>query len=94
MQIAGSCYVTYDQTATYIILLVLFTFLYCLILNCGSVSVWTWLQAGSLRVEFLAGARGFYLLTYVQTSSEVLATSYIVGMHGSSLGGEAAKAWS
>lgn len=54
----------------------------------------TWLQVGSLRVEFLAGARDFYLLTNVQTSSAVNATSYTVGMCGSSLGGEAARAWS
>jgi hypothetical protein len=54
----------------------------------------TWLQAGSFRVEFLAGARDFYLLTNVQTRSAVLATSYTVGMCGSSHGGEAARAWS
>jgi len=94
MQTVGSCCVTHDQTATYKVLLVLFTFLYRLILNCSSVSVWTWLQAGSLRVEFLAGARGFYLFANVQISCAVLATSYVVGMHGSSLAGEAAKAWS
>jgi len=53
----------------------------------------TWLQAGSLRVKFLAGARDFYFLANVQTSSAVRATSYAVGMCGSSLGGEAARAW-
>jgi len=54
----------------------------------------TWLQTGSPRVEFLEGARDFYLLTNVQTSSAVHATSYKVGVCGASLGGEAARAWS
>ena len=46
MQIVRSCYVALDLPATYIVLIVLCTFLYCLILNHSSVSIWTGLQAG------------------------------------------------